>query len=199
MDAWEQGMHALRHELKHLLSLRARETLHIEGFHQAAVLVPLIVAEGRLELLFTVRSQNLRKHAGEISFPGGRLDKGETIVQAAIRESWEEIGLKLSESQVLGFLDDRPSPAEYVVTPVLALLEKPQGFNINEHEVTEVFRAPLEDLRGLPTRVEERLVRGQLRKVHFYPLGEKLIWGLTGNIVKNVLDILYPLRNIGIK
>jgi hypothetical protein len=80
---------------------------------------------------------------------------------------------------VLGFLDDRPSPAEYVVTPVLALLENPDVFQLNEHEVTEVFRVSIEDLQRSPARVEERLLRGQLRQIYFYPCGEKINLGLN--------------------
>jgi hypothetical protein len=88
VDLLKPDVNALHLELRHLLSLRSRETLSIEGFRKAAVLVPLIMRDEGLELLFTVRSQYLARHAGEISFPGGRLDEGETIVQAALRESW---------------------------------------------------------------------------------------------------------------
>jgi 8-oxo-dGTP pyrophosphatase MutT (NUDIX family) len=81
--------------LKQILLQRKRETVTIEGFRKAAVLVPLIRSEAGLELLFTVRSTMLLKHSGEIAFPGGRLDDGETLIEAALRETFEEIGLEV--------------------------------------------------------------------------------------------------------
>ncbi len=185
--------------LKTVLDQRSRETVAIEGFRKAAVLVPLVKSEVGLELLFTVRSKNLAKHSGEISFPGGRLDDGETLVDAALRETFEEIGLLVEPKAILGYLDDRPSPFEYVVTPVLALLDKPKEFALNPHEVTEVFSVSIKHLQSISPRVEERFIRGQSRMIYFYPYQDKLIWGLTGNIVKNVLDILYPEASNTIK
>jgi 8-oxo-dGTP pyrophosphatase MutT (NUDIX family) len=186
-------------ELKKVLASRQRETVSIEGFRRAAVLVPLLLSEDGLELLFTVRSKHLSNHAGEIAFPGGRLDEGETCIQAASREAWEEIGLQIDVANIVGYLDDRPSPAEYSVTPVLALLEKPTHLVLNPHEVTEVFFVPLQALSDITPRVEERYIRGQRRMIYFYPYHHRLIWGLTGNIVKNVLDILYMLPHITIE
>jgi hypothetical protein len=90
-------------------------------------------------------------------------------------------------------------PFEYVVTPVLALIETPRHFDINHHEVTEVFRVPVQDLQQIIPRVEERFIREQRRHIYFYPYQDRLIWGLTGNIVKNLLDILYPVPNSVIK
>jgi 8-oxo-dGTP pyrophosphatase MutT (NUDIX family) len=185
--------------LKKILAQRKRDVISIEGFRAAAVLVPLIQSEDGLELLFTVRSEKLLKHSGEIAFPGGRLDEGETHIQAALRESFEEIGLEIHSKQVIGFLDDRPSPFEYVVTPVLALLEKPKFFNLNQHEVTEVFAVPVSALQMTKPRAEERLIRNQKRLIYFYPYQDRLIWGLTGNIVKNLLDILYLSHSRAIK
>lgn len=177
--------------LKKHLAERPRETVSIEGFRKAAVLVPLVKTNLGLELLFTVRSKALAKHSGEISFPGGRLDDDENHIEAALRETFEEIGVQVNPDSVLGFLDDRPSPFEYIVTPVLAVLEKPTTMLMNLHEVDDVFFVPLQDLKGILPRVEERLIRNQKRTIYFYTYQDKFIWGLTGNIVKNVLDILY--------
>ncbi len=185
--------------LKQVLASKSRAELSIDGFRKAAVLVPLVKSETGLELLFTVRSKDLAKHSGEISFPGGRLDDGETLIDAAMRETFEEIGVQVASDSVLGFLDDRPSPFEYVVTPVLAILEKPKTLTINTHEVAEVFFVPLHELKSIEPRVEERFIRDHKRQIYFYPYQDRLIWGLTGNIVKNVLDILYPEASSTIK
>ena len=185
--------------LKNALAQRPRETVFIDGFRKAAVLVPLLRSEAGLELLFTVRSSQLKKHSGEIAFPGGKLDEGETLIDAALRETFEEIGLLVQPSSILGYLDDRPSPFEYIVTPVLAFIEKPKQVVLNPHEVSEVFNVSVKDLQSIKPQVEERVIRGQRRMIYFYPYQDKLIWGLTGNIVKNVLDILYMLPLVTIK
>ncbi len=161
----------------------------IEGFRSAAVLVPLLASESGFDLLFTVRSKQLRSHAGQIAFPGGRLDEGESIVEAASRETLEEIGVEIKGDNVLGFLDDHPSPASYVVTPVLAVLPWPQTLTINTFEVEEVFTVPLNEMLALEPRTEDRQLRQYKRKLHYYDYQHYCIWGLTGNVVKNFLDV----------
>jgi 8-oxo-dGTP pyrophosphatase MutT (NUDIX family) len=192
-------MNQLKTALEAALMTRPRDTLTFEGFRKAAVLVPLIVSDDTLELLFTVRSPHLSNHAGEIAFPGGRLDQGESFIDAACREAHEEIGLLVNTSDIVGYLDDRPSPAEYIVTPVVAVLDKPETFVLNPYEVTEVFTVPVLALHNMTPRVEERMIRDQRRMIYFYPYQDRLIWGLTGNIVKNVLEILYTLPDITIE
>ncbi|MCA9835536.1 MAG: CoA pyrophosphatase [Trueperaceae bacterium] len=176
-------------ELKANLETRQRETMTIDEFRPAAVLVPLLKKESGYELLFTVRSSQLRSHAGQISFPGGRLDEGETIIDAACRETFEEIGISIDRQHILGFLDDHPSPARYIVTPVLALVSWPQPLCVNHCEVDEVFTVPLETLLQLEPRAEDRELRNYKRKLHYYDYQGYSIWGLTGNVVKNFLDV----------
>ena len=112
-------------KLKRTLPHRPRKTLDFPDFRRAAVLVPLLRAPGGLELLFTVRSSELSSHAGQIAFPGGRLEVGESISDAARRETVEEIGLDVPETSLLGTLSDLPSPARYTVTPVVGVLPWP--------------------------------------------------------------------------
>lgn len=183
--------------LKDALQQRERTPFHIEGFRKAAILVPILDAPGGLELLYTVRSASLSSHAGQISFPGGRLDPGETIEQGALRETFEEIGLQVKAEHILGHLDDQPSPASYTVTPVVAVLDWPQAMVLNPAEVDEVFTVPLEVLLQLRPRSEERQLRQYRRRLHFYDYqdgdSERIIWGLTGNVTKYLLDIFRHL------
>jgi 8-oxo-dGTP pyrophosphatase MutT (NUDIX family) len=183
-------MIALVTDLQQTLAQRQRLQLEWPGFRQAAILVPLLKTQTGYELLFTVRSSQLSSHAGEISFPGGRLDEGETIDEAARREAFEEIGLTITSENILGHLDDVPSPAKYIVTPVVAVLEKPLDFTLSQAEVEEIFTADLEVLARLEPRAEERILQGHQRLIHFYTYQERVIWGLTGNVVKNLLDII---------
>jgi 8-oxo-dGTP pyrophosphatase MutT (NUDIX family) len=177
--------------LQKTLSERTRATLEWQGFRQAAVLVPILKTEIGYELLFTVRSSRLSSHAGEISFPGGRVDDGESIDEAARREAFEEIGLTVTSQNILGYLDDVPSPAKYIVTPVVAVVEKPLDLTLSQAEVEEVFTADLETLSRLEPRREERILQGHRRMIHFYNYQERVIWGLTGNVLKNLLDVIY--------
>jgi 8-oxo-dGTP pyrophosphatase MutT (NUDIX family) len=176
--------------LRERLRTRERERLEIPGFRQAAVLVPLLRGEEGLELLFTVRAEMLTHHAGQIAFPGGGLDPGESIEEAALRETREEIGLEVPRRAILGRLGDHPSPARFIATPVVAELPWPQPVRPNPAEVAEVFSVPLEELRGIVPRWEERVLQDFRRRIHFYAWGERLIWGFTGNVVKELLDLL---------
>ncbi len=182
--------------LRAALAARPRETLHLEGFRRAAVLVPLLYGDAGVELLFTVRASGLSSHASQISFPGGRVDAGESVNDAARRETFEEVGLDVPTSALLGHLDEHPSPARYIVTPVVAALPWPQDLTLNPAEVSGAFTAPLDALLDVRPYAEERQMMQYRRRLHFYPYGERLIWGLTGNVLKSVLE-LFRTADVG--
>ena len=180
--------------VRETLSSRPHEALSFPGFRRAAVLVPLLHAPDGLHLLFTVRSSALSNHAGQIAFPGGRLDAGETLSQAALRETFEETGLSVAEGAILGPLHDQPSPARYLVTPLVAVLPWPQPLRPNPLEVADIFTVPLRELLGLTPRQEARQLEGRRRILNYYthrgPDGERLIWGLTGNVLADFLSVV---------
>lgn len=182
--------------LRETLSSRPHEALTFPEFRRAAVLVPLLYAPDGLHLLFTVRSSSLTNHAGQIAFPGGRLDPGESVAQAALRETFEETGLSVSEDAVLGPLHDHPSPARYLVTPLVAVLRWPQPLRPNLLEVADIFTVPLPQLLGLTPRQEARQLEGRCRILNYYTHrdrgGERLIWGLTGNVLADFLGVVRP-------
>ena len=176
--------------LKTNLKSAERETMTIDGFRQAAVLVPLLRGPDGFELLFTVRAATLANHAGQISFPGGRSDPGETLAQTARRETLEEVGLVVEEDDLLGELSELPSPARYIVTPIVGTVDWPQPLTLNRTEVEEAFTVPLNELRTLEPRTEVRYLEGVERTLFYYPWRSRLIWGMTGNVLKNFLDVL---------
>ena len=184
-------MPALRQlqEVRDALAVRTPRTFSVPGFRDAAVVVPLLVTDAGLELLFTVRSRELRNHAGQIAFPGGAVDPGETLVEAALREMHEEVGLRVPAGNVLGYLDEYPTPARYVATPVVAWLQWPQEVRINPAEVAEVFTVPLSDLKAIVPYWKERQLEGMTRRLHYYEWGDRLIWGFTGNVVRDFLAL----------
>ena len=171
------------------LATRTRKPLEIPGFRRAAVLVPLLLGSHGLELFFTIRSKDLPNHAGQIAFPGGRLEAGEGAEDAARRETYEEVGIRVGKGDLLERLDDLPSPAGYVATPVAALLAWPQRLELNHREVSEVFTAPLEELHAvIPARKLRRHPRFK-GVTYSYLWQGHCIWGFTGNVLKNLLDV----------
>jgi 8-oxo-dGTP pyrophosphatase MutT (NUDIX family) len=130
------------------LAERPPVTLEVRGFRPAAVLVPILHRPAGPTLLFTRRTERVPSHKGEISFPGGAREAGEDAVRAALREAEEEVGLPAGAAEPLGTLDDLPSVARFVVTPVVAAVrEPPPAFRPAEFEVHEPFELPLAALR----------------------------------------------------
>lgn len=167
--------------------------LELPGYGRAAVLVPVLDAPEGVSLLFTVRSAGLARHAGQIAFPGGRLEPGEDVVAAALREAYEEVGLIVDPADVFGLLDDRVSPFGLVATPVVARVAWPAPLLLDHGEVAEAFTVPLALLADAPVLQETRLHEGTTRVLHRYQVVGRDVWGLTGNVVKDLLDRLARL------
>lgn len=184
MSGWD-----LTH-VRQALALRPSLRLQLPDHRPAAVLVPLLDTVDGVSLLFTVRAAGLRRHGGQVSFPGGRLDEGETVVEAALRETEEEVGLRVGQEQVLGTLDDRSSPYGLVATPVVAHLPWPSELRLRDEEVAGVFTLPLEVLAATEPTLLEVEHEGRIRVLHRYLIDGRDIWGLTGNVVKDLLDRL---------
>jgi 8-oxo-dGTP pyrophosphatase MutT (NUDIX family) len=173
--------------LRQRLARHVPERLSWPEFKAAAVLVPLLLNASGPELLFTTRSSRLSHHAGQIAFPGGRLEPGESVEEAALRECAEEVGLRLPPQAIWGRLSDHPSPAGYLVTPVVAAAPAASHYRLCSSEVAEVFTIPLATLLTLRPHTETRVLQGQARTIHFYEAGGRLIWGLTANILAELL------------
>jgi 8-oxo-dGTP pyrophosphatase MutT (NUDIX family) len=179
-----------------LLSPEDATALEVRGSTNAAVLVPLYVDRGRLHAVFTRRQDDLRRHPGEISFPGGRYDEGEPDLKAtALREAQEEIGLPRDAVEIVGALQPTPTIATgYAVYPFVGLIESGRTWTPSANEVAEVLELPLEDL--LSGYARRRLVRrGVPIRTDTYLVGANLIWGATARILADLFDRIGPLLN----
>jgi mutator protein MutT len=157
----------------------------------AAVLVPIILRDEPMMLL-TQRHADLSKHAGQIAFPGGHVDAGETALQAALREASEEVGLDPKFVTPLGYLDGYLTITQYVVTPVVALVDAACNFTAQPQEVDDIFEVPLSFLMDAKNRqTQTREWKGMTRYFYVYPHGERYIWGATAGMIKNLHDRLY--------
>jgi 8-oxo-dGTP pyrophosphatase MutT (NUDIX family) len=174
-------------------ALAARKRLPMEpGPVPAAVLVPLFEKDGEFHLLFTKRTPHLTHHSGEISFPGGVCDPGDRdYADTALREAWEEVGIRPADVEVLGELDDCHSIHNYRVTPVVGVFPPNYQLTVNDAEIERLIEVPLFHF-GKPGvyRKEYWQSQGRKRPMHFYQYGEDEIWGLTARILKQFLDVL---------
>jgi 8-oxo-dGTP pyrophosphatase MutT (NUDIX family) len=186
---------SVRDELRRaLLEVESAMALDVLGRTDAAVLVPLYLKDGELHAVFTKRREDLRRHAGEISFPGGRYDEGERdLIATALREAEEEIGLPADAVEILGALQPTPTIATgYAVYPFVGMIEPGRSWTLSAQEVAEVIEFSLRDL--LTGYGRRRLVRrGVPIRTDTYVVGDHLIWGATARILSDLFDRVAPL------
>lgn len=179
------------HEIRRRLESPAPRRLPADEARQAAVLVPLFVQEGDLHLLLTQRSEALPSHRGQIAFPGGAVEPGEGLWEAALRETEEEVGLDPGRILRLGALDEVASPFGYRIVPWVGAVPAPVEPVPNEAEIERVFGVPLLAFAD-PAVVEERDIDfdGRRRSIRVYRVIEPPVWGLTARIVQRLLERL---------
>lgn len=163
-----------------------------QALRPAAVLVGLVPRSQGWQVLLTRRTEQMPTHAGQISFPGGRIGPEDADpVAGALRETHEELGIEPARVRPLGLLDVYGTISAYAVTPVVGLIDPEARLQPDVREVDEVFEVPLRfllDRRNLQR--EERHFRGRLRGYYAYPFGERYIWGATAGMLVNLLERL---------
>ena len=185
----------------------------LDGKRAFAVLVPLVQREDGLHVLYEVRALTLRRQPGEVCFPGGRIEMGETPEECALRETWEELGIPVEEMRVLGQLDFIAHRANFIMYPILALIdgETVDRMNICEAEVGETFEVPLSHLLSTdPIEYDYELIPTPARNfpyeilniprdykwqngsenVPVYHWNGHAIWGLTGRITRHLVRMV---------
>jgi 8-oxo-dGTP pyrophosphatase MutT (NUDIX family) len=171
-----------------LLDAEEAAALDVHGRVDAAVLVPLYLADGGLHAVFTKRRDDLRRHGGEISFPGGRQDEDESDLRlTALRETEEEIGLDAGDVELVGALQPTPTIAtDYAVYPFVGLIEPRRSWRPSASEVAAVLEFPLNRLRAGYQR-RRLLRRGVPFRTDVYIVDDHLIWGATARILADLL------------
>lgn len=158
----------------------------------AAVLFPIVQRAAGQTVLLTQRTAHLRDHAGQISFPGGRVEAADqSPIHTALRETEEEIGLSREHIDVLGFLPEYRTGTGFCVTPVVGLVRPPFELALDPFEVAEAFEVPLDFLLDPLNHQRHSLHhRGALRHYFAMPYGEYFIWGATAGMIRSLSERL---------
>jgi 8-oxo-dGTP pyrophosphatase MutT (NUDIX family) len=178
--------------LRAILAERPAIEIDEAGFRRACVLVPLVRNGGGWSLLFSRRAENLQAHSGQIAFPGGAVETGESLIDAAAREAEEEVGIPREKVELIGRLDDLITNSGFLVAPFVGVIHERIDYVLQASEVAEVFEVPIESLLAIENP-EVRYVRFGSRNypAYFYHHGPYEIWGLTGRMVKTFLDLVW--------
>lgn len=164
-----------------------------QGSSRAAVLVPVFELHGDARVILTRRAAHLRSHTGEVSFPGGRLDAGETPLDAALREAAEEIGLEVSEAEIVGQLAPIATlSATSSITPFVVVLAERPALRTNPAEVERAFDVALSELLADGVFREEwwSLPDGGERPMYFFDLADDIVWGATARMLYELLELV---------
>lgn len=183
----------MEEKLIDLLSQRKRNLIDDNHLMPSAVLVALFAKSGEQHILFIKRSQGVKDHKGEISFPGGLWEeRDECLEKTALREALEEIGVRPSDVKILGLLDDiKTTSSSYRVTPVVGVISHPYPFTINKIEVDEIIEIPINHLMDKRNSGEEPITRnGVTYTGQVYHYKHHIIWGATARILSNLFDVL---------
>ena len=166
-----------------------------ERLKPAAVLVPLVEHNSGLTVLLTKRTDHLHHHAGQVSFPGGRVEADDLdVVDTALRETEEEIGINRSYIETVGYLDDYETGTGFHITPVVGFERLGFDLNVDDFEVAEVFEVPLDFLFDPKNHQRHsRELNGRSRQYYAMPYGEFYIWGATAGMLMNLYRRVHDL------
>lgn len=187
-----------------MLNPQYSEALKARELRQAAVLIPIIDRGPEATVLLTQRTEHLPSHKGQIAFPGGKIEEGETPIEAALREAHEEVGLDPADVRVLGAFGDYRSGSGFSVVPVVGIVKSEMSLSINHEEVSDIFEVPLGFLMNQDSHaIESMTLSGRERFFYAMPWQddsvepplERRIWGLTAGIIRTVQERLYEGRH----
>lgn len=169
------------------------EKKEISGnYKPSSVLIPLYECDGETFIIFTKRSQKLKHHKGQISFPGGKFETSDIDLKTtALRETYEEIGIKQEDVTIIGQMDSMITITNFEVTPYIGHFKYPYEFKVNSDEIDVLIKTPLKHFFDESiSRIEKKMIFGEEIDVHFYDYNEYTIWGATGKMLHDFLKII---------
>ena len=181
-------------KIRKILGGRKKKVITGEELTPSAVLLPLFRKDSEIHLLFTRRTEEVKDHKGQISFPGGTQDAEDTSLQTtALRESFEEIGIKSDDVKILGELDDITTITNYRISPFVGIISYPYEFVVNEAEIAELIEVPVSALLDPKIFTEEKayIHQGEIYPVYYFNYEDTVIWGATAKIVKQFLELIF--------
>ncbi len=190
-------MHPLFEKIKRILGIRQKQFITDDRLKHSAVLLLLFIKANEPHGIFTKRTENLNKHKGEISLPGGGIEEGdENLLHTAFRETEEELGIKKSSINILGELDDLFTISKYIITPFVGCIKYPYESKVNHNEVEELIEVPLSIFRRMDNFSEKSWdYYGHKYPIFYYDYetGKKTytIWGATGYILNDFIEIIF--------
>jgi len=182
----------MQQRLKQALAQRQKSHIVDTNRVSSAVLIPIYHKQGDCHILFTKRTENVKDHKGQISFPGGAYEEHDkTLVNTALRECNEEIGLPAEAVELLGELDDIiTTTSGYIISPFVGVIPWPYPLNIDPMEVEETIEAPISILLDKSClQLGTDTLDGQVIPAYFYHYQGNVIWGVTAKILNQFLDI----------
>ena len=183
---------SLPERLARILADRRRRDLTSARAVPCAVLVPILPRAGAFSVVYTLRSEHLPNHKGQVAFPGGKHSNGEdtTLLETALREAREEVDIVPKDVDILGKLDDVCTMAgEFVITPYVGLLPEDYAFRANPGEVDDIFDVPVSSLLDpVHHDIEQREWRGANHTIQVITAGRHKIWGATRLITANLIE-----------
>ena len=182
-----------KERIKQVLHNYQKKPISDEKLKLSAVLIPVFCKEGEYHIMFTKRSEQVDLHKGQFCFPGGTRDSGDsTLLETALREAKEEIGLEAGDVEILGEVDDCPTLSSgYIISPFVAFIPYPYPFTIDNKEVEEILSIPLSILID-ESNLRQDYYPSEYRAVpgYAYEYNGKIVWGATARIVKQFMELL---------
>lgn len=189
----EQAPHVETDYGDHRLNPDLRDLIVRDGLRDAAVLIPVVDRDGEASVILTKRTDTLRSHAGQVAFPGGRIDATDPTPEfTALRETEEEIGLGPEFIEIVGRMPDYVSGSGFRIVPVLSIVQSGFVLTINRDEVDDAFEVPLSFLMDPANHNRESRVWQERERFYYtMPFGDRYIWGVTAGIIRTLYERLY--------